>query len=339
MFDDIDNIEDIEVSENDLGIYESEDTATTVDTSYTQEDYNLLESSTNLLGLDYDSINTAESFLHHYGGSLTIDEVNESIQSASDFFNMDSPMVVSEGWTTGVFNRNLTTVNDDVLIFNPDQLQSMGITEKEGLDLVMTHENTHRALQGLNTGFSEHQEELCCDYMSGVRAGLNSMNTEQMVNSLAETPETMTHPAGKLRVEAIQEGQAFATNFLAEHGHAPTFDDCLEHFKSSEAFSHTSDPIALVTNPDYSQLSFGSKYSDTEISKMRSDVDHAQSEVNARRNDVSNWESKVSLNDTKEHRANGDYAHAVSRLNEAKSRYNHAVDELNNAKRKLNSAT
>ena len=49
-------------------------------------------------------------------------------------------MIVSEGWTTGVFNRNLTTVNDDVLIFNPDQLQSMGITEKEGLDLVMTHE-------------------------------------------------------------------------------------------------------------------------------------------------------------------------------------------------------
>ena len=112
----------------------------------------------------------------------------------------------------------------------------------------MTHENTHRALQGLNTGFSEHQEELCCDYMSGVRAGLNSMNTEQMVNSLAETPETITHPVGELRVEAIQEGQEFASNFLAEHGHAPTFDDCLEHFKSSEAFSQTLDPLTLVPN-------------------------------------------------------------------------------------------
>ena len=248
MFDDIDNIEDIEVSENDLGASESEDSVTAVESSCTQEDYNLLESSSNLLELDYDSINTAESFLHHYGGSLTIDEVNESIQSASDFFNMDSPMIVSEGWTTGVFNRNLTTVNDDVLIFNPDQLQSMGITEKEGHDLVMTHENTHSALQGSNTGFSEHQEELCCDYMSGVRAGLNSMNTEQMVNSLAETPETITHPVGELRVEAIQEGQEFASNFLAEHGHAPTFDDCLEHFKSSEAFSQTLDPLTLVPN-------------------------------------------------------------------------------------------
>ena len=248
MFDDIDITEDIEVSDNDFGTYESEDTAITVESSCTQEDSILLESSNNLLGLDYDSINTAESFLHHYGGSLTVEEVNESIQNASDFFNMDSPMIVSEGWTTGVFNNNLTTVNDDILIFNPEQLQSMGITEKEGLDLVMTHENTHRALQGLNTGFSEHQEELCCDYMSGVRAGLNSMDTEQMVNSLAETPETITHPSGELRVEAIQEGQKFASNFLAEHGHAPTFDDCLDHFKSSETFSHTVDPLTIVPN-------------------------------------------------------------------------------------------
>ena len=256
MLDDIDYIDDIDVSENDLVDYESEDTTNYVETSFEQEDVNLLESSTNLLGLDYDSINSAESFLHHYSGSLTLDDVNASIQSASDFFNMESPMIVSEGWTTGVFNRNLTTVNDDVLIFNPDQLQSMGITEKEGLDLVMTHENTHRALQGMETGFSEHQEELCCDYMSGVRAGLNSMNTEQMVNSLATTPETITHPAGELRVEAIQEGQEFASKFLAENGHAPTFDDCLEHFKSSDAFSHTADPLALVPNTGSSNEDF-----------------------------------------------------------------------------------
>ncbi len=256
MLEDIDYIDDIDVSENDMVDYASEDTANCVETSFEQEDVNLLESSTNLLGLDYDSINSAESFLHHYSGSLTLDDVKASIQSASDFFNLESPMIVSEGWTTGVLNRNLTTVNDDVLIFNPDQLQSMGITEKEGLDLIMTHENTHRALQGMETGFSEHQEELCCDYMSGVRAGLNSMNTEQMVNSLASTPETITHPAGELRIEAIQEGQEFASKFLSENGYAPTFYDCLEHFKSSDAYSHTADPLALVPNTGSSNEDF-----------------------------------------------------------------------------------
>lgn len=244
----LDDIDDIGVYENNLEDYEFEDISNLVETSFEQEDVNLLESSINLLGLDFNSINSAEFFLHHYNGSLTLEDVNASIQSASDFFNMESPMIVSEGWTTGVFNRNLTTVNDDVLIFNPDQLQSMGITEKEGLDLVMTHENTHRALQGMETGFSEHQEELCCDYMAGVRAGLNSMNTEQMVNSLASTPETIIHPAGELRVEAIQEGQEFASKFLAENGYAPTFYDCLKHFKSSDAFSHTADPLTLVPN-------------------------------------------------------------------------------------------
>lgn len=248
MTDDIDYIDGIDISENDLMDYESEDTTSFIDTSCTHEDFNLLESSSNLLGLDYDSMDSAESFLHHYSGSLTLDDVNESIQSTSDFFNMESPMIVSEGWTTGVFNRNLTTVNDDVLIFNPNQLQSMGITEKEGLDLVMTHENTHRALQGLDKGFSEHQEELCCDYMAGVRAGLNSINTEQLINSLTEMPETITHPSGELRVEAIQEGQEFASNFLAEHGHAPTFNDCLEHFKTSRAYLQTADPLAIVPN-------------------------------------------------------------------------------------------
>ena len=212
MIDDLENIEidDYEISESGTEEIES---SISFDSSFAQEDFNSMESSS-LLGLDYDSINSAESFLHHYSGTLTLDDVNESIHSASDFFNMESPMIVSEGWTTGVFNRNLTTVNDDVLIFNPDQLQSMGITEKEGLDLVMTHENTHRALQGLETGFSDHQEELCCDYMSGVRAGLNSMNTEQMVNSLVSTPETITHPAGELRVEAIQEGQNYPLHLL-----------------------------------------------------------------------------------------------------------------------------
>ena len=87
------------------------------------------------------------------------------------------------------------------------------------------------------------------------------------------------------------------------------------------------------------QIAFeGNEYTDAEIDKMESDVNMAQSEVNARRADESNWETKVSLNNTKEHRENGDYANALSRLNEAKSRYNTAVDRLNDAQSKLRNA-
>lgn len=87
------------------------------------------------------------------------------------------------------------------------------------------------------------------------------------------------------------------------------------------------------------EVSFGSSlYTDAEIDKMKHDVDMAESEVAARKSDVSNWESKVSLNNTDEHKKNGDYANAVSHLNDAKSRYNAAMDRLNAAKCKLNNA-
>lgn len=87
------------------------------------------------------------------------------------------------------------------------------------------------------------------------------------------------------------------------------------------------------------EVSFGSSiYTDAEIDKMKHDVDMAESEVAARKSDVSNWESKVSLNNTDEHKKNGDYANAVNHLNDAKSRYNAAVDRLNAAKAKLNNA-
>lgn len=86
------------------------------------------------------------------------------------------------------------------------------------------------------------------------------------------------------------------------------------------------------------EVSFGGNYSDVEISKMKDDVERAEYEVSCRKSDVSNWESKVSLNDTPEHRRNGDYSHAVNKLNEAKSHYNDAVSRYNSAKSKLNNA-
>lgn len=86
------------------------------------------------------------------------------------------------------------------------------------------------------------------------------------------------------------------------------------------------------------EVSFGANYSDAEIGKMKDDVERAEYEVSCRKSDVSNWESKVSLNDTPEHRKDGDYSHAVDKLNEAKSRYNNAVSRYNNAVSKLNNA-
>ncbi|MBP3471483.1 MAG: hypothetical protein J6K41_04515 [Paraprevotella sp.] len=175
-----------------------------------------------------------------WGDSLSDEVVIQSVQEASDFFNMNAPMNVHEDWTTGVITGMSFTECDDILVFNREQMLNMGITDKEGFDLVMTHEGAHRALQGLNTGFDSHQEELCCDYMAGVRAGLNGMDEGKLAASLAGAEECETHPDGAARVKAIEEGVTFAHDYMDEHnGVPPSFSDCLEHFEQQYAIDQT----------------------------------------------------------------------------------------------------
>lgn len=176
----------------------------------------------------------------HFGSELTDEMIAQSAQEASSFFNMNAPKEIHEGFTTGVLTKMAFTENDDILVFNRRQMLDMGITDKEGFDLVMTHEGAHRALQGLNTGFNSHQEELCCDYMAGVRAGLNGMAGGKLEASLAGTLESSTHPGGAVRVDAIEEGVTFAHDYMRTHnGVPPTFSDCLEHFNQTEVYAST----------------------------------------------------------------------------------------------------
>lgn len=182
---------------------------------------------TNNLGTDFfDSVKS----LFGLDCGLSDSMIAESVVQASDFVNIDNPMEVAEGWTTGVYTGNPFTTSDDVLIFNRDQLFEMGLTEKDGLDLVMTHECAHRALQDhFDLNLSSHQEELCCDFVAGVRAGLNGIDVTQMEASLADSVASETHPAGELRVEAIEAGVAFAEDYMDKYGVAPTFNECVEH--------------------------------------------------------------------------------------------------------------
>lgn len=179
-------------------------------------------------------------FHNTWGDSLSDEMVIQSVQEASDFFNLDIPMNVHEDWTTGVMTGLPFTEDDDVLVFNRQQMLDMGITDKEGFDLVMTHEGAHRALQGMNTGFNSHQEELCCDYMAGVRAGLNGMDEGKMEASLHGTIESESHPDGAARVAAIEAGVSFAHDYMEAHnGTPPTFSDCLDHFNQTDVYAST----------------------------------------------------------------------------------------------------
>ena len=170
----------------------------------------------------------------YFDDSTIIDSVHES----SEFFNIDNPAVIQESVTTGVYPGNPLTERDDILIVNRSQLDSIGITDKEGLDLVMTHEAAHRALQGMGLDFSSHEEELCCDYMSGVRAGLNNMDASKMGDSLLNTQESLSHPSGTDRAGAIERGEEFARDYYANHGCAPSLSECIEDFSQNVINEH-----------------------------------------------------------------------------------------------------
>lgn len=193
-----------------------------------------------------------ESAQDHFGDGLTDEVVAQSVHEASVFFGMDDPVNVYEDWTTGVMTNMSWTENDDVLIFSRDQMHEMGITDKEGFDLVMTHEGAHRMLQGMHdlTGFDPHQEELCCDYMAGVRAGLNDMDFTKMESSLADSEESDSHPGGAARVEAIETGVEYAHDFMNKFHRAPTFSECLEHFEHTDVYAQAGGHVDINLSPE-----------------------------------------------------------------------------------------
>lgn len=245
----------------------------------------------------------------HFG--LSDSEIVQSVKEASAFFHMDNPLIVHEYRNTGVFTGLPFTDNDDIMVFNREQMQNMGITDKEAFDLVMTHECTHRMLQN-NDLFSQHQEELCCDFISGVRAGLNNMDITQVENALADQPEGTAHPIGSLRVEALNEGQQYAEHYMAETGHAPTFDDCLEHFRDAfpekhfDAESHEDDGIKEYTQSEI----------DRHVASAERDMHDAKSRIDYYRS----WISK--------HGTDSVMVSADKGLRDAERDYEHAKAEL-----------
>lgn len=268
----------------------------------------------------------------NYGETLTDEMIVNSVQQASDFFNIDNPMAIAEDWTTGVYPNMDVSPIDDVLIFNREQLVGMGITEQEGLDLVMTHECAHRALQGMShLGFDSHQEELCCDFMAGVRAGLNGIDVSQMENSLMYTPESETHPAGVERVESIEAGVRFAQEYYAEYNMAPTFNECLDNFCETGNTEH-SKQINLKEN----NISFKSQYThldsiyDPEIAyaekKLEADIERIKTEGEY------SWENpehtlKHDIQRIKDLNLNKEQAIATQKINDSKQEYWDSITE------------
>lgn len=250
--------------------------------------------------------------------AISPETVYDSVEGACDFFHIDNPSAICEDVATGVYPLNTDVMSDDVVAFNPTQLADMGITGKDGLDLVMTHEGTHRVLQGMDTGFDLHQEELCCDYMAGVRAGLNDIDVSQLKDSLIDTPNSITHPDGLSRVDAIDAGMDFAKDYYYEHGEAPTFDECLNDFKENMIADYDeTEQITLREDDNVSFKGYTQSEIDRHVSEAKSDMAHAESNM---RHNASIASSKARMGEPHDFE-NSQLKNAQRDYNEAKAEY------------------
>lgn len=298
----------------------------------------------------------------NYGDTLTDEMISQSVQTSCEFFNMPMPELVAEFETTGVFPLDNSTVMDDILVFSREQLVNMGITQQDGLDLVMTHEQGHRALQSLNLDFDSHKEELCCDFMAGVRAGLNGMDFYQMESPLADTIASDTHPGGADRIEAIEAGVKFAKEYYEVNNVAPAFSDCLDYFIENAGGEGNITPEQINLRPDDkitfrggetagsvgfvdgNNVTFRGDETAGSAGFVDSDIDekdpsfkgYTQSEINSRirkaQHEMSQQESnmrhRVHMMKSKA-RMNEPYSYEEYQYNQARRAYNEAASELN----------
>lgn len=188
------------------------------------------------------------------------ESITEAVRDACDFFGLpDVPVVDAEG--VCVWSNDVHSTFDDVIGVNREQLSDMGIVSQDSIKLAYTHECAHRALQNYDI-YDGLQEELICDYFSGIHAELNNLDSNQFEEALGRTLGGETHPNGELRVDAIEFGKQIATEIKVQ-GVAPTFEYCLERFDDFQ--TNHNETISKNLTEDYtSGVSFGSAYTKDE---------------------------------------------------------------------------
>lgn len=167
---------------------------------------------------------------HEYG--LPDDVVENAVHEACDFLHMND-LDIQGAKLTGVYVNDPTTLGDDVLGFNRQQLLDMGVHDEKTLSLICTHEAAHCLLQYLSSTHSltNWQTELSCDAFMGVRAAVEGLDIETVKATLSDTEASPTHPDGQLRLHYIDVGKHIGED-LKSHGIPVTADNIMERLSA-----------------------------------------------------------------------------------------------------------
>lgn len=157
-------------------------------------------------------------------------QIEAAAHSACKFFDMpDAPLI--EGDSIGVYTLNPDYINDDVFQYNIGQFKEMNLHTFEDQTKVWTHECGHRILQ--KKYGSSWTNELGSDFFVGVREEMLGMGSSTFEKTLGSTKASISHPGGKLRLEAIKYGREIAVE-MKKNSITPTWQNCIEKFEQSK---------------------------------------------------------------------------------------------------------
>lgn len=167
---------------------------------------------------------------HEYG--LPDDVVENAVHEACNFLHMND-LDIQGAKLTGVYVNDPTTLSDDILGLNRQQLLDMGVHDEKTLSLICTHEAAHCLLQNLSSThcLTNWQTELSCDAFMGARAAVEGLDLETVKATLCDTEASPTHPDGQLRLHYIDVGRQIGED-LKNHGIAITADNIMERLST-----------------------------------------------------------------------------------------------------------
>lgn len=161
---------------------------------------------------------------------ISREQIDEAIKGACDFFGIPMPVFTQDlsnyqFGATMFLNVDPTSFGDDILYYNMQELAQLHIGSRDAFSLIMTHECAHRVLQGIVFPGPYHgswQNELAADFLMGTRAGFAGMTAiKHVIEGLAVTQASKSHPSGYLRAEFIKQGVMVAMRLKMQKAHVP----------------------------------------------------------------------------------------------------------------------
>lgn len=169
-------------------------------------------------------------------------QVEAAAKCAGDFFGMPD-LQIQKGDTIGVYTMNCDILGDEVLEYNADLFKDLKCDSFEDMTKIWSHEMGHIIFQK-EYPMGGWADELGGDYFTGIRSEMLGIGTGNFEKSIGKTEASVSHPGGKLRVDAINYGREVAAQMKRE-GKTPTWQNCIEEFKKSDFAKYTSDRMPL----------------------------------------------------------------------------------------------